>query len=135
VPDLQGTWEGELQSTWENPQTKQVIPPIAVILVIRQTFSSASCTIFTKESESYSRAAQIAVDEESGLISLSYNYTNRSRVRVRGRSPIHDGAAHLNVVTVPSRMLEGEYWTSRCTTGEIKLRFRTRQLFESFPEN
>jgi len=134
-PDLQGTWEGELQSTWKKPGSQQAIPPLRMILVIRQTFSSISCTMFTKESESYSRAAQIAVDDETGAISLSYNYTNRSKATIRERSPIHDGAAHLRVVTVPSRMLEGEYWTGRCTTGQMKLNFSSRQLLESFPEN
>jgi SMODS-associating 2TM, beta-strand rich effector domain len=133
-PDLQGTWLGELQSTWINPETGKGIPPLQMILVIRQTFSTISCTMFTKESESYSRAAQMARDKETGSISLSYNYTNRSQATIRHRSPIHDGAAHLRVVTVPSRMLEGEYWTGRCTTGQIKLRFSSRELLESFPE-
>jgi uncharacterized membrane protein len=131
-PDLEGTWEGDLQSTWINPATKQGIPSLRMILVIRQTFSSISCTMFTKESESYSRAAQIAVEEETGSISLSYNYTNRSKATIRHRSPIHDGAAHLKIVTVPSRMLEGEYWTGRCTTGQMKLHFSSRKLLESF---
>jgi len=134
-PDLEGTWNGELQSTWINPETKKGIPPLRMILVIRQTFSSISCTMFTKESESYSRAAQIAVEEDTGSISLSYNYTNRSKATIRHRSPIHDGAAHLKIVTVPSRMLEGEYWTGRCTTGQMKLHFSSRQLLESFPDN
>ena len=134
-PDLQGTWEGELQSTWINPETKQGIPPLRMMLVIRQTFSSISCTMFTKESESYSRAAQIAVEDDTGAISVSYNYTNRSKATIRHRSPIHDGAAHLRVVMLPSRMLEGEYWTGRCTTGQMKLRFSSRQLLESFPDN
>ena len=104
-----------------------------MILVIRQTFSTISCTMFTKESESSSRAAQLAKDE-GGAISLSYNYTNRSKMDIRDRSPIHDGAANLRVVTLPSRMLEGEYWTGRCTTGLMKLRFSSHQLLESFPD-
>ena len=29
----------------------------------------------------------------------SYNYTNRSKADIRDRSPIHDGAAHLRVVS------------------------------------
>jgi len=87
--------------------------------------------MFTAESESYSRAAQIAV-EDNGSISLSYNYTNRSQATIRHRSPIHDGAAHLNIITVPARALEGEYWTGRCTTGQMKLRFSSRQLRQSF---
>jgi hypothetical protein len=43
-PDLQGTWEGTLQSSWVNPETGQGIPPLKVILVIRQTFSSVAAT-------------------------------------------------------------------------------------------
>lgn len=134
IPVVQGTWEGELQSTWVNPETKQGIPPLKMILVIRQTFTTVSCTLFTKESESFSRAAQIAVDKDTKLISLSYNYTNRSKAVIRHRSPIHDGAAHLRVVTRPPRMLEGEYWTGRCTTGTMKLHFSSDQLLESFPD-
>lgn len=134
VPYIQGTWAGDFQSTWVNPKTGQGIPPMRMILVIRQTFSTVSCTMFTKESESFSRAAQIAVEKETGLITLSYNYTNRSKADIRHRSPIHDGAAHLRVVTIPSRMLEGEYWTGRCTTGTMKLQFQTEELLEAFPD-
>ena len=90
--------------------------------------------MFTMESESFSRAAQIAIEEETGSLSLSYNYTNRSKATIRHRSPIHDGAADLRIVSVPSRMLEGEYWTGRCTTGQIKLTFRSRTLLESYPD-
>lgn len=135
IPDLQGTWDGELQSTWINPETKQGIPPLRMILVIRQTFSSITCTMFTRESQSDSRAAKIERDKESKAVTISYNYTNRSKATIRHRSPIHDGAAHLRVVTVPSRILEGEYWTGRCTTGQMRLSFSSRQLLESFPEN
>jgi len=135
IPDLQGTWDGEFQSTWINPETKQGIPPRRMILVIRQTFSSITCTMFTKESQSDSRAAKIERDKESKAVTISYNYTNRSKATIRHRSPIHDGAAHLRAVTLPSRMLEGEYWTGRCTTGQMTLRFSSRQLLESFPDN
>jgi hypothetical protein len=135
VPYIQGTWEGDLQSTWVNPKTGQRIPPLKMILVVRQTFSTISCTMFTKESESYSRAAQIAVEKETGAISLSYNYTNRSKADIRDRSPIHDGAAHLRVVTLPARMLEGEYWTGRCTTGTMRLHFHLKELLEAFPDD
>jgi hypothetical protein len=111
------------KSTWKNPKTGQGIPPLRMLLVIRQTSSSISCTLLTKESESYSTAAQIAYEEETGALTLNYNYTNRSKVTIRHRSPIHDGATWLKIVMVPGRSLEGEYWTSRCTTGEMSLRF------------
>jgi hypothetical protein len=130
-PDLQGTWKGELKSTWKDA-SGQRIPAISVVLVIRQTFSSVSCTVFTKESESYSTAAQIVRDEESGTIRLDYNYTNRPKAIIRERSAIHDGAARLRVVTVPSLRMEGEYWTSRCTSGDVAVSFQGRELADSY---
>jgi hypothetical protein len=133
-PDLQGTWVGELQSTWKNPETGVQIPALRMIVVVRQTFSSVSCSLFTKESESYSTAAQITLDEETGSLSLDYTYTNRSKATLRHRSPIHDGAARLKIVKLPERALEGEYWTSRCTTGDMSLRFLSRNLVDSFFE-
>ena len=131
-PDLQGTWEGQVTSTWKNPNTNETLSPIPIILVIRQTFSSISCTLFTKESESHSTSAQFSRDED-GAVRLSYIYTNRPKATIRDRSEIHEGAARLNVVTVPQRSLEGEFWTGRCTTGEMSLNFKSKELFESFP--
>jgi hypothetical protein len=133
-PDLQGTWEGELDSTWENPKTGQQEPAIKAFLVIRQTFSTISCTMFTKEMVSFSRAAQLLKDEPSDAIALSFNYTSTPKAVIRERSAVHDGAADLRVVRVPERMLEGQYWTGRCTTGDIRLRFHSEKLLEAFPD-
>lgn len=130
-PDLQGTWKGTIQSTWKDP-SGQEIPPIQVILVVRQTFSTVSCTMFTAESESFSTAAQIGRDETDETVWLNYNYTNRPKATIRGRSAIHEGAARLRVVTSPLFKLEGEYWTGRCTTGDVVLTFHSRDLAESF---
>lgn len=94
----------ELQSTWKNPETGAQIPALRMIVVVRQTFSSVTCSLFTKESESYSAAAQITVDGETGSLSLDYTYTNRSKATIRHRSPIHDGAARLKIViSAPTR--------------------------------
>jgi len=130
---LQGTWQGELKSTWRDPQTGATALPVPVILVIRQNFSSISCVLYSKESDSYSSAAQISQDDDSGTLRLSFNYTNRPKATIRNRSTIHDGAATLRIITNPEPALEGEYWTTRQTTGELVLRFKSRQLLESFP--
>lgn len=130
-PDLQGTWRGEFKSTWSD-SSGQKIAPTPAVLVIRQTFSTVSCTVFTGESESYSTAAQITRDEESGAIRLDYNYANRPKATLRERSAIHDGAARLRIITSPSLRLEGEYWTSRCTSGDIAVEFHTRELAQAF---
>lgn len=132
LPDLQGTWKGTLESTWIDPATNQKIPPKDVMLVIKQNFSSISCVMYTDESDSFSNTAQINEDDESGIFRLSYNYTNRSKANVRDRSAIHDGAVILKVITEPEKVLKGEYWTSRKTTGDISVKFVSRKLAESF---
>jgi len=130
-PDLQGTWKGTLQSTWIDPATSQKIQPKDVMLVIKQTFSNISCVMYTDESNSFSNTAQINQDDDSGIFRLSYNYTNRSKANVRDRSVIHDGAAILKVITEPEKSLEGEYQTSRKTTGDISVKFISKKLSQT----
>jgi hypothetical protein len=76
-----------------DPKAHQVLRPISAILVIRQDFLSISCAMHTEESESYSTAALISVDDESGRLRLSFNYTNKPKVMARDRMAIHYGAA------------------------------------------
>lgn len=132
MPDLQGTWRGELKSDWINPETGKGIDPIPMVLVIKQTFSNISCTLMTKESLSYSTTADINVAQNGDDLYLTYNYTNRPKINIRDRSTIHDGASILKIISNPNRCLEGEYWTSRKTRGEITLSFDSRDLLEKF---
>jgi|SRR5579872_7541684 len=131
-PNLEGTWEGNFTTTWEG--RGNVPQSIPMILVIKQSFNSISCCLYTKESSSYSTTAQINEDDNSGIFRLSYNYTNRPKASIRSRSEIHDGAAILRIVEKPEKSLEGEYWTSRKTTGDVKLKFKSAELLQSFPE-
>jgi len=132
IPDLQGTWRGELKSDWVNPTTQQRIAPIPVVLVVRQTFSTINCTLMTGESTSYSTTAAINLALDNRDLYLTYNYTNRPKAIVRDRSEIHDGAAILKIIKRPARMLEGEYWTSRKTRGDMTLNFESKSLVERF---
>lgn len=132
IPDLQGTWRGELKSDWINPATQQPIAPIPVVLVVRQTFSTINCTLMTKESSSYSTTAAINLAPNNKDLYLTYNYTNRPKATIRDRSAIHDGASILKIIKRPTRMLEGEYWTSRKTRGDITLNFESKSLVERF---
>jgi hypothetical protein len=133
-PDLQGTWEGTLKSTWQDPATGKVIPPMPVTLVIRQSFSSIGCVMHSRESTSYSNAGQISRDDDSGILRLSYSYTNRPKATIRDRSAIHDGASILRIIMRLQPSLEGEYWTSRKTTGDISLKFKSRHLAGGFSD-
>src|SRR5260370_21769885 len=112
-----------------DPKAYQALRPISAIVVIREDFLSISCAMHTRESNSYRTAALIGRDDESGRLRLSFNYTNKPKVTARDRMAIHYGAAILQIGNGPRRSLDGEYWTSRRTTGEISLKFRSRALF------
>lgn len=133
-PDLQGTWKGTIRTTWVDPSTGTTPDPIPVILVIRQTFSTLSCAMHTKESSSFSTAASFHVADDSEAKMITYVYTNTPRVSVRDRSAVHEGAATLRVATTPELRLEGEYWTNRKSTGEMQLRRISRKLVDGFVE-
>jgi len=133
-PDLEGTWQGIFQTTWQNPKTG-AMPPIPLVLVIKQSFETISCVIYTEESSSYSTAALISEEDDSGIKRLSYVYTNKPELTARNRSPVHDGAAILRIISTPERLLEGEYWTNRKTTGTISLKYRSKKRLEKFPDD
>lgn len=133
-PDLQGTWEGQLKTTWRDPKTGKIPSPISLIIVIKQSYDSIICTMQTEESSSTSGAILLNEDEKSEVFYLSYLYLNKSDPIIRERSRIHDGAAVLQVIKTPKRKLKGEYWTNRMTTGSIEVKFRSYRLEEEFPE-
>jgi hypothetical protein len=121
-PDLNGTWQGKIKSLWKSPETGRSPDAVDVILIIKQTFLNISCSIKTAESESVSYSASFLIHGETGQKQLVYSYFNKPKPSVRKRSMPHDGTARLNILTHGERIkLEGEYWTSRETIGEIDL--------------
>ncbi|MFA5877917.1 MAG: hypothetical protein WC845_00950 [Candidatus Staskawiczbacteria bacterium] len=131
IPDIQGTWKGNLKNDWVNSETSKGLDPIPVVLTIKQSFSSISCILMTKESTSYSTTADINLLNGDTLY-LTYNYTNRPKASIRDRSQIHDGASILKIIQKPKFILEGEYWTSRKTRGDMNLNFVSREIQEKF---
>jgi len=86
----------------------------------------------TKESTSYSTTADINIVPSGDDLYLTYNYTNRPKAVIRDRSAIHDGASILKIIRKPNKCLEGEYWTSRKTRGDINLIFESKNITEKF---
>ncbi len=48
-PDLEGTWQGTLRTTWRDSETDMSLGSIPAILVIRQTLTSVNCVLHTEE--------------------------------------------------------------------------------------
>lgn len=131
-PDLRGSWKATLVSDYRNPETGQPIPPIEAVMVIRQTYSTLTARLYTRESSSASVAYNIAQDPD-GLFRLFNVYQNVPAVELRGeRSEIHFGALALEVHDDPPARLSGHYWTDRSTKGSLELTDRTAHYFPSF---
>ncbi len=118
TPSLAGTWRGTLVSSYVRPDGTQV-PPIPIALRITQTASALSITLFTDESSSISKHAQLARVSD-GRWSLNWLYENTPRPTVRHRSERHCGAAELWIGGANGDELSGEYFTDRLTRGELR---------------
>lgn len=132
-PDLNGTWEGTIQTTWKNPETGDIPAPIPAIVTIKQSFTRISCILRTAESSSYSCFADFWLDDAEQVRKFGYSYHSESLPSVIDRSPPHKGTMIFELIGDPVEKLKGAYWTSRKTTGEIVLTFRQKSLLQEFP--
>lgn len=136
VPNLNGTWKGEIRSEWIDPETGGKSLPITTYLVVRQSLNYISCIQITAESKSRSVSANIIMDKVNQVQTLHFVYSNKPRVSVQHRSNNHDGATSLDIVLGPSRRLMGKYWTDReptATKGEVEYEFDSLILRREFP--
>jgi hypothetical protein len=134
-PNLNGTWQGHTTSTWINPETGEPPPPIPTILTVKQTFPKISCVMRTTEMVSHSYSAVFNLESDNQIRQLIYTYNSKPRTTVTDRSPAHEGSAILDIIEAPEKKLNGKYWTSRKTTGEIELTFREKKRLEEYPED
>lgn len=131
-PDLNGTWEGQLQTNWKDGNGRTP-GPIPAILTIKQTFGRLSCVVRTAEMESHSYLEGFCIDPDAQVRRLCYSYTSRPKSALRDRSTPHDGTTLLSIIGRPVHRLEGEYWTQRQTTGALALTFRCKELLDEPP--
>ncbi len=132
IPDLNGTWEGEIQSEWKDPKTDKRIPSKRACLVIRQTLFQTHFHLMTEESESHSRAGSILLSPDGNNKIAEFTYFNSPRISVQNKSKGHDGACSLKIIESPQRKLVGKYWTDRGTTGELKFSFKSSVPTQEF---
>lgn len=121
TPNLSGDWEGIIKSNWNNGE----LEPIPTEVYINQSFFHIQVRVKTGESRSYSIGASFDIDMERGYQQLFYSYLNTPKPGIRGRSEIHYGSTLLNFEGFKINEMEGEYWTSRETTGEIEIKRKT----------
>jgi hypothetical protein len=129
-PNLNGTWYGKIYSDWTNPETNQSIPPIPVMLTIKQSFFNISFLMQTSEMKSYSNIEGFSINADRQIKQITYTYTSKPRIVLNQRSLPHDGTIVFDIIEQPERKLKGRYWTERKTKGEIELNFYSKELCE-----
>jgi hypothetical protein len=133
-PNLNGTWKGDILSTWIDPITKERPDPIPSILTIKQSFISISCIMRTEEMESFSFTSDFVIDIENQVLRLIYSYDSIPKQTVRERSPQHFGTMDFKVIYDSKKELIGNYWSGRKTTGSIDMKFWKKKQLEKYPK-
>lgn len=133
-PNLHGAWSGSIHSDWVNPETKEKVPPIPVLLSINQSFFHINCKMMTGEMDSFSTAEGFNIEADRQIKQLAYIYTSKPRISLNERSLPHDGSIVFDIVENPEEKLKGRYWTERKTTGEIILKRYSSSILEDVPE-
>jgi len=132
-PNLNGTWKGFIQTTWVDSTSNERPSPILAILTIKQSFFKVSCVMRTVEMTSRICIADFILDKDNQVKKLSYTYDGNPLATVKERSPQHLGTMIFDIIAKPKRKLEGEYWTTRKTTGHIEMTFWKKELLDSYP--
>lgn len=131
-PNLNGTWQGHIQTDWRDTEGKTP-GPIPAMLTVKQTFGRMSCLMRTSEMESHSYLEGFCIDKGEQVRQLCYSYTSKPKSALRNRSTPHDGTMLFNIIGNPANKLEGEYWTQRKTTGTVTLTLRAKELLDELP--
>ena len=122
-PDLNGTWEGHIFSTWVSPDTGTVPEPIPVTVRITQSLFSTTVRFQTHEAMSRSTWCTLEAHRAAGAYRVLYAYEHEPTAGVRPRNPSHRGFTRLEMdIDAERDRLGGQYFTERKTTGDIKLR-------------
>lgn len=136
TPNLNGTWQGEIRSTWEDPVTRKRPGAIPSVLTIKQTLFTLSCVIRTEEMTSRSFSAAFVIDDDEQREEICYSYSSVPNQTVIERSRQHTGTALLEIDESRNpQTLCGHYWSDRKTTGELEFSFLQRQHTKCFPDD
>lgn len=116
LPDMTGTWIGDIQSSYDD-QT-----PIPCVVRIRQSWLRIGIALETAQSLSHSTMASLVLDHglETGL---RYEYLSEPTPRAPKTMETHRGTAHIRLSPGGQAAVLHYYsGRGRGTTGEVRLR-------------
>jgi SMODS-associating 2TM, beta-strand rich effector domain len=131
-PDLNGTWEGTLVSSWIDPATNQPKRPIPAKFWITQNLFDMTVRMRTGESTSYSTRYFAEANHGLQVFRLWYSYDNQPKAQFAWRSARHEGVAWLELdLATDASTLRGQYFTQRKTLGDIEIKRISRNLLRA----
>lgn len=111
IPKLRKEYKGKLISNYDNKERD------IKISVYQNLFETK---IIFESGESSSKSITANFYEEYGTKMLSFGYINNPKAIYKDRSPMHYGMCILEIKNKDH--LEGQYFTDRCTRGDIILK-------------
>lgn len=122
IPDLNGEWEGVINSDYLQPITFKECKDKPTTLIIKQSLFKVSCVMKTDEMKSYSMNEGFIINEENQKYQLIYSYQSDPNLPPF-ISPMHYGTALYELENqYDVEEMKGKYWTDRKTTGTIFLK-------------
>lgn len=118
VPDLNGEWEGVLESSYKDPNTKKPVI-LDITATITQTWNTIQVICHFPNSSSYSRTATLQINANKGMV-LGFSFNNDSK---DVNLPVRQYTGYNELVYNGENKLEGNYFTDRGrgTHGTINL--------------
>jgi hypothetical protein len=130
IPNISGSWKGEIISSWIDPETQKSPPPIEAYLVVKQTYSNIEMTLMTIQSSSDAIVASLA--KSSNGYKFCGIYNNQPKATLLKNSPMHLGTFMVDIHNNEILSLEGCYWTNRDTKGELKFYAHKKKFVYGF---
>lgn len=122
IPDLNGKWDGSIESDWINPETNEVVAPIKTEIMIKQSLFKISCVMKTGDMRSDSISADFNIDDANQKYQLVYIYMSVPKQNKQAGSPIHYGSMMFDFEdNYNVEQMSGNYWTGRKTCGHISV--------------
>jgi len=135
TPNISGTWQAEINSSWIDKTTGKQSNNIEAYFIIKQTLSNIKVTLLTKESHSELIGGELVKDKNNGKYCITGVYLNEPKLLKVKQSPMHYGALFCKITfSKKSITINGCYWTSRETKGEINFLKRSRCICSGFDE-
>ena len=133
TPNLIGCWSGTLHSSYVPKGQTKPVEPIKCYVLIAQTATKIDMRLFTESSQSQTLSGNL---RRIGLIGheVIVNYENKPLAVQRQGSPLHYGTLKVRVNSLFPDCIEGEYWTSRNTSGDLVLSERQNYRFSTYEE-